>query len=378
MATVVPLSDEDPALVVVRFTAELAWADGGAEIAEPQVSRLYAEAEDCMVMGRWLDLASLMLNVSRPNLECIFTVICNLVTRTSSLDEALEVAKLVSAKLLQQPGDKPSLRLKILFNLYNLLENPYSKFFVYTKALDLAISGKVTDHVIPTFKRIDSFLRSGSLRSMGKESLSFLIKYLGTFSTEDAYVLSEAKEEAARAIIEFVKSPDMFQVLRFAGFPAVGQLEKDPNYTLVYELLRIFLTQRLDAYLEFHSANSTLLKSYGLVHEDCVTKMRLVTLADLGSYDSGEIPYSLIKESLAITDDEVEYWVVKAIAAKLIDCKMDQMNQSVIVSRTTERVFGLRQWKGLRSKLGIWRGNVMNMINTIQASRSSEEAAVAM
>ncbi|CAA7405108.1 unnamed protein product [Spirodela intermedia] len=404
MATVVPLSDEDPALVVVRFTAELAWADGGAEIAEPQVSRLYAEAEDCMVMGRWLDLASLMLTsadlvfsrVSEKDLECIFTVICNLVTRTSSLDEALEVAKLISAKLLQQPGDKPSLRLKILFNLYNLLENPYSKFFVYTKALDLAISGKVTDHVIPTFKRIDSFLKEWKLekveerslfltianilkdsKSMGKESLSFLIKYLGTFSTEDAYVLSEAKEEAARAIIEFVKSPDMFQC-DLLDFPAVGQLEKDPNYTLVYELLRILLTQRLDAYLEFHSANSTLLKSYGLVHEDCVTKMRLVTLADLGSYDSGEIPYSLIKESLAITDDEVEYWVVKAIAAKLIDCKMDQMNQSVIVSRTTERVFGLRQWKGLRSKLGIWRGNVMNMINTIQASRSSEEAAVAM
>lgn len=32
MATVVPLSDEDPVLVVVRFTAELAWADGGAEV----------------------------------------------------------------------------------------------------------------------------------------------------------------------------------------------------------------------------------------------------------------------------------------------------------------------------------------------------------
>ena len=49
--------------------------------------------------------------------------------------------------------------------------------------------------------------------------------------------------------------------------PAVGQLEKDPKYSLVYQPLKIFLTQRLDAYLEFQAANSTLLKSYGkLLH----------------------------------------------------------------------------------------------------------------
>lgn len=45
--------------------------------------------------------------------------------------------------------------------------------------------------------------------------------------------------------------------------PAVGQLEKDAKYASVYQLLKIFLTQRLDAYLEFQAANSTSLKSYG-------------------------------------------------------------------------------------------------------------------
>ena len=44
---------------------------------------------------------------------------------------------------------------------------------------------------------------------------------------------------------------------------AVGQLEKDAKYALLYQLLKIFLTQRLDAYLEYHAANSALLKSYG-------------------------------------------------------------------------------------------------------------------
>ena len=45
-----------------------------------------------------------------------------------------------------------------------------------------------------------------------KDSYTFLVRYLATFAGADASMLHEAKEEAVRAIIEFVKSPDMFQV----------------------------------------------------------------------------------------------------------------------------------------------------------------------
>ncbi|KAK6928084.1 eIF3 subunit M, C-terminal helix domain [Dillenia turbinata] len=404
MTTVVPTSEEDPVLSVVRFTSELAWADAGPEVAEAQVGSLCVEAQECLVMGRWLDLASLVLTsadlvfskVSDKDLECIFTVICNLVTKTERPDEALEMAKLISAKVTQQPNEKPASRLKILFNLYNLLENPYSRFYVYMKALHLALDGKVTEHIIPSFKKIDSFLKEWNIgvpdqrelyltisnvlresKSSAKETFKFQTKYLETFSAEDAHTVSEAKEEAVRTVIEFVKAPDIFQC-DLLDMPAVSQLEKDAKYSLVDQLLKIFLTQRLDAYLDFDAANSTLLKSYGLVHDDCVAKMRLLSLVDLGCNDSGQIPYTLIRDTLRINDDEVESWVVKAITTKLIDCKMDQMNQVVIVSRCTERVFGYHQWETLRTKLATWRGNIANVISTIQANKIVEDGSQAV
>ncbi|KAA0039431.1 eukaryotic translation initiation factor 3 subunit M [Cucumis melo var. makuwa] len=430
MATVVQTSEEDAALTVVRFASELAWADAGPETAEPQVNRLCVEAQECMVMGRWLDLASLMLTsadlifskVSEKDLECVFTIICNLVTKAGSPDESLEMAKLISAKICQQPNDKPALRLKILFNLYNLLENPYSRFHVYMKALDLAFKGKAPEHIIPTLKKIESFLREWNIgiveqrelflaisnvlkesKSSANDYFKFLTKYLATFSGEDASTLSEAKEEAVHAIVEFVKAPNMFKC-DLLDMPAVGQLEKDAKYSLVYQLLKIFLTQRLDAYMEFQAANSSLLKSYGLVHEDCIAKMRLLSLVDLGSNESARIPYALIKDTLQvkrnfrftcfsfcvffflmwvllvlqINDDEVELWVVKAITSKLIDCKMDQMNEVVIVSRCTDRVFGQHQWETLRTKLTTWRGNIANVIGTIRANKIVEDGSQAM
>ncbi|KAL9354758.1 hypothetical protein Peur_052728 [Populus x canadensis] len=407
MTTVVPTSEEDPALSVVRFTSELSWSDAGPEVAEQQVSRLCVEAQECMVMNRWLDLTSLMLTsadivfsnskVSEKDLECIFTVICNLVTKSKSPDEELEMAKLICAKIIQQPSDKPVLRLKILFNLYNLLDNVYCRFYVYMKALNLAMSGKVTEHIIPSCKKIDSFLKEWILevrdqrelflcvanalkdsKSSAKDSFKFLTRYLATFSGEDAYIMGEAKDEAARTIIEFVKAPDMFQC-DLLDMPAVAQLEKDAKYALVYQLLKIFLTQRLDAYLEFQAVNSALLKSYGLVHEDCIAKMRMISLVDLASHESGRIPYTLIKDTLRIDDDdEVELWVVKALTSKLIACKMDQMNQVVLVSSCTERVFGRQQWQVLRTKLGTWRDNIANVINTIQANKITEDSSQAV
>ena len=45
--------------------------------------------------------------------------------------------------------------------------------------------------------------------------------------------------------------------------PSVAQLESDAKYSLLYQLLKILLTQRLDSYLEFQTAKSDLLKSYG-------------------------------------------------------------------------------------------------------------------
>ncbi|KAG2295275.1 hypothetical protein Bca52824_041944 [Brassica carinata] len=401
MTTIVPTSEEDPFLAVVRFTSQLAWADAGPEAAEPEITRLCREAEESIVAGKWLELASLMVasaelvspKISEKDLECTYTIICSLVKNANSAEDVLEMVKAISSKVVQQPSDKASLRLKILFNLYNLVDHPYARFQVYMKALTLAVEGKVAEYVVPSFEKIDSFLKEWSVdtkdqrqlflaianvlrenKSLVKESLKFLTKYLATFSNEDA--LDEAKEEAVRAVIEFVKASSIFQC-DLLDLPAVAQLEKDAKYAPVYQLLKIFLTQRLNAYMEFQAANAECLQTYGLVDEECVTKMRLLSLVDLASDESGKIPYTSIKDTLQVKEEEVELWIVKAITAKLIDCKMDQMNQVVIVSRCSEREFGSKQWQSLRTKLATWRDNIGNVISTIESNKVTEEGSQA-
>ncbi|XP_045086465.1 uncharacterized protein [Aegilops tauschii subsp. strangulata] len=168
MVTIINTTEDEPMLAVVRSTVELAWADVGAEVTDPEVARLCAEAQQHVLAGRWLDMAALMLasvdllllatRLSDKDLECSLTVICNLVTKAGSEDEALEIARLICAKLTHQPGEKPTLRIKVLFSLYNLLPSLSGKALVYRKALELAAAGKTADCVVPTFKNIDAFV----------------------------------------------------------------------------------------------------------------------------------------------------------------------------------------------------------------------------
>ncbi|KAI3956117.1 hypothetical protein MKW98_027431, partial [Papaver atlanticum] len=73
-----------------------------------------------------------------------------------------------------------------------------------------------------------------------------------------------------------------------------------------------------------------------------------------------------------IQDDEVEEWIVKAIAAKQLDCKMDQLNQTIIVRLSVRaKPVGV----ALRSKVSMWRGNVANVITTIQANKLAEDVS---
>jgi translation initiation factor 3 subunit M len=153
MATIVNTTEEEPMLAVVRFTAELSWADAGPEVVEAEVGRLCLEAQEHVLAGRWADMASLMLasadlllDTSRvpdkgtlpapslcsprfvpskrllvlessrhvlADLECILSVICNLVTKAGSEAEALQIAEQICEKLNHKPDDKPALRFKV-------------------------------------------------------------------------------------------------------------------------------------------------------------------------------------------------------------------------------------------------------------------------
>lgn len=127
----------------------------------------------------------------------------------------------------------------------------------------------------------------------------------------------------------------------------------------------------MDSFDSFHQKYPSYLEEVGLSHEDCLKKIRLLSLATL-SAEHSEIKYSKIAETLNIKLDEVEEWVISSIYAGLLEAKMDQLRQVVIVQRCTQRVFTDAHWAQLKDTIGSWRNNVSDLLSVLRASKQTQ------
>jgi len=194
------------------------------------------------------------------------------------------------------------------------------------------------------------------------------VKYLDTFESANAETLASATEQAQIAAVEAIKLPEIVQADHLLGMAAIQQLRS--SNPKLHRLLQLFSEESLDAFHTFHKENPDFVGSVGLVYEECLQKMRLLSLATLAAQQP-ELPYSLIARTLAIDEEEVEPWIILAISANVLEAKMDQIKRVVIVTRTTQRVFTVTQWEIVHSHLAAWRQNLSTLLDCVQTKKTA-------
>ena len=59
--------------------------------------------------------------------------------------------------------------------------------------------------------------------------------------------------------------------------------------------------------------------------------------------------------------------MVRAIGRKLIDARIDQLQNTLTISRTTQRTFRTQDWGRLASQLGTWRVSPCRLWSSVTA-----------
>lgn len=332
------------------------------------------------------------------DVEGVFQVLFQYVQSNNPLfaDHVAQLTQLLSSNV----EIKPSLRLRTLASLYNTISSSNtgdasSSMYVsvllaiinyasktsqlsylqgYIDMLDGLVEkwGLSKDDQRTLFLDVSNALEADG---QGEKAQKFLLKYLVTF---DAGEIPEDVEIVSKAVVGAIRNPIVSFMERhnLLGLSAVATLQNDQKYMKLYELLRIFTEGKLSEYLVFHESNSDVLASNNISHEECVTNMRLLSMCSLAT-EHEEIPYNEISKSLDVPLDDVEEWVVKTITSKLIDAKMDQLQQRVVISRCTHRQFDRAQWEQLQEKLLQWQANLRGVLDTLQRTRAHQNAAAA-
>merc|ERR1711981_1412514 len=256
-------------------------------------------------------------------------------------------------KLTKAPSNIVGLTcLKVLWSLYQSLdEKSAMKFHVYYALVTLA---GTTQQIDTVYKDMDTLksqfiacplsneqfqkllkLLHEVLRVCKKsdEASTVMIELLGTYTTENA---SQAREETHRCIVASLADPNTFLLDHLLQLKPVKFLEGE----LIHDLLKIFVSEKLEAYQKFYENHREFVNGLGLKHEDNMRKMKLLSFMQLAENRS-EISFNEIQQAMQLPDGQVEGFIIDVIKTKLVKAKMNQGEQVVNVSSTMHRTLVL-------------------------------------
>jgi len=321
---------------------------------------------------------------SDKDIEGFFNVILTILHKLENEDEINIVSQKIRDSLVSNPTESSSLKIKILTNLFNSFSTKsQQRYEIFVSLVKLGADSGNMEFVQNQTNQLEEWIEEWSIstakirniynlmsnifkESNKMTSHKFLVKFLQTFSKDDA---SEAEQESCRACIEAISLPELYQSDYLLELAAIQHLEKSNPKT--YELMKIFATEQLEAFIQFQQRNPDFIKTLGLNENDCLQKIRLLSLATLTSEQS-KVPYSLISKILQIDEDQVEMWVINAMEGELLDAKLDQLNKIVNVNSSTQRVFNKSQWSQLGLRFGAWSASVKNLLQVIDNAKNTQ------
>ena len=203
----------------------------------------------------------------------------------------------------------------------------------------------------------------------------FLLLLCETYSSDSSSTSSspEALQAAKQATIGAIQDPmTHFSEQRHLLQLAAGLKQSEP---FLYDLLRVFQQGKIADYQKLATGKESALTGLGLDHEQCSKYMRILSLCSLAA-EHEEIPYQVIADTLLVDKSDVESWVIAAVNSGLLQTKMDQLKESVMVERCVVRQFDdPAQWKALQSRLQVWKQNVGDILETLKQTQAQVVAS---
>ncbi|KAJ3145771.1 hypothetical protein HDU86_000638 [Geranomyces michiganensis] len=366
---------------------ELASWLASAKGQDPQTGEFYTATTKLLdqenhggVLTLFAKESGAILEAEEKDMEALYNLLIALINDAKP-DEVPALVTTIVQPIVKSSAERAHSKLRILSNLYNSFDatNPV-RYDIFVAIVTYAAQADEVEIVVPQLAAIDSWIaewgvtadksralylliseKLGETENFKREAYEFLLKYLSTFDG-DAKAAAAAKDHALRAIMSAISIPTVLAFDELHKLAAVQALKSTKHF----ELLTIFLEGSLKQYQDFVKANPKFISENDLSEEDCQSKMRLLSFASLAASNvQGEVPYATIASALDVPVEDVEVWVINTIRAGLVDAKMNQLKQTVVISRSVHRVFTDAEWKTLQARLEAWRVNLKEVLTVV-------------
>merc|ERR1719429_167502 len=208
-------------------------------------------------------IVSMLALCSGDKNESLVLAFCEKLSRAPTTDMGL-VAMKVLWTLYQSFGANSILRYHVYYYLVGLAGKTGQLDTVFTDMATTREMFRTCEPALTTeqLQRLYRLLHEVLLPAgRSEEAGQVMVELLGTFTTENA---SQAREEAQRCIVASLADPQTFLLDRLLQLTPVKFLERE----LIHDLLKIFVSERLEAYQTFYDSHRGFVDGLGLKHED--------------------------------------------------------------------------------------------------------------
>lgn len=319
----------------------------------------------------------LIFNKQEKDLESIFNLLIALICKSENKQILVNLAN----EIVKTEAGKPQRKMAILNNIYaNLEVNDVLRYDIYIAIINYSAKNDYMNIIITHMVHLDLWMKTWGVDVEQKRNLFMVLrdaliktgysmeayecvfKYLFTFENADDNSLNSIKDKAREAIKEAISNEDIFNFEELLRLRAIQNI----NSEKCFDFAKVFLSGDVNSYREFVKNNSNIFNELSLNEEDCIKKIRMLTLVTVvGGTVPGKVEYNVIQKALDIPEDDVELWILEVVRAGLIDAKMNQLEKIVIVNRATPRQFSENEWKKLDTRIDAWKNNLKEVLKVI-------------
>ncbi|KAG9475766.1 hypothetical protein GDO78_003927 [Eleutherodactylus coqui] len=322
----------------------------GAEISEEN-----SEGGLHIDLAQIIEACDVCLKEDDKDVESIMNSVVSLLLILEPDKQEALIESLCEKLVKFREGERPSLRLQLLSNLFHGMDKSTPvRYTAYCALTRVAATCGAIIYIPTDLDQVRKWIIDWDLNTEKKHIMLRLLY--------EALVDCKKSEEAAKVMVELLGSYTDDN----ASQARVDAHRVKRNLLLCFQLLTIFVSAKLSSYVKFYQNNKDFIDSLGLSHEQNMEKMRLLTFMGM-AVENKEISFDTMQQELQLGADDVEAFVIDAVKTKMVYCKIDQTQKKVVVSHSTHRTFGKQQWQQLYDILNSWKLNLNKVKNSLHS-----------
>lgn len=245
----------------------------------------------------------------------------------------------------------------VLYNIFKKQEryryDVFMKFLEYWEANDcvvvvknnLKIIGQLSETwEITREERIQMYKKVVELFHILEDPISAYKLMLDTIELfgEDKELINNNQDFVTQTITLALQHPKIAQFENLYNLPAVRTQREENKDAKLLELLHIFTYENLEEYTKWESSNKKYLEEANIDTQVCKNKIMYLSFCSLAMKDN-VISYDELSQIVGIKRDDIEDWIVDAIVNNIIDARLDQEKEQIVINTFTQRTTNLKE-----------------------------------